>query len=286
VGSCLLIFYRTLLVTVVAITITMQVASSSRVASRANAFSAKGVAARPSRKQLTVQNAVKEVFMPALSSTMTEGKIVSWLKQVGDKVNKGEPIVVVESDKADMDVESFSEGILAAVVINEGERADVGAAIAFVAESEADVEAAKKKAAAMGGAAPAAAAPAAPAPAAAAPPPPPPAPAAAAPAPAPAAAAPAPPAPAAAAPAPRADGRVIATPYAKQLAKELRVDLATVGGTGPNGRVTASDVERAAGRGEQRYSCSDASTASASAVRTYPRGDVLELHQLALLLGT
>jgi pyruvate dehydrogenase E2 component (dihydrolipoamide acetyltransferase) len=45
-------------------------------------------------------NAVKEVFMPALSSTMTEGKIVSWLKSPGDKVKKGESIVVVESGKS------------------------------------------------------------------------------------------------------------------------------------------------------------------------------------------
>lgn len=51
-------------------------------------------------------NAVKEIFMPALSSTMTEGKIVSWLKSEGDKISKGESVVVVESDKADMDVES------------------------------------------------------------------------------------------------------------------------------------------------------------------------------------
>lgn len=109
-------------------------------------------------------------------------------------------------------------------------------------------EAQKKAAAINGGAAPAAApapapAPAAPAPAAPAP--------AKAPAPAPAAPAPAPvaaAAPAAPAPAPRADGRVIATPYAKQLAKDLRVDLSKVAGTGPNGRITAADVERSAGK--------------------------------------
>jgi pyruvate/2-oxoglutarate dehydrogenase complex dihydrolipoamide acyltransferase (E2) component len=71
---------------------------------------------------------------------------------------------------------------------------------------------------------------------------------AAAPAPA-AAAVPAapPPPPPPSGPAPRADGRVIATPYAKQLAKKHKVDLTKLGGTGPNGRITASDVERAAG---------------------------------------
>lgn len=52
----------------------------------------------------------KEIFMPALSSTMTEGRIVQWLKQPGDFVEVGEIIMVVESDKADMDVESFEEG--------------------------------------------------------------------------------------------------------------------------------------------------------------------------------
>lgn len=187
--------------------------------------------------------------MPALSSTMTEGKVVSWLKSVGDKVKKGEALLVVESDKADMDVEAFNEGILAAISTAEGERANVGAPIAFIAESEAEVDEAKKKAAALNGGVPAPAA-AAPAPAPAAAPAPAPAPAAApapAPAPAPVATAPAP-APVAAAPAPRADGRVIATPYAKQLAKDLKVDLSRVGGSGPNGRITASDVERAAGK--------------------------------------
>lgn len=67
--------------------------------------------------------------------------------------------------------------------------------------------------------------------------------------PAPAAPSPPPPPPAPEGPKPRADGRVIATPYAKQVAKKLKVDLKTIGGTGPNGRITASDVERAAGVG-------------------------------------
>ncbi len=55
--------------------------------------------------------------MPALSSTMTEGKIVEWLKNPGDKVERGESVLVVESDKADMDVESFQDGYLAAVLM-------------------------------------------------------------------------------------------------------------------------------------------------------------------------
>ncbi|CAM9961547.1 unnamed protein product, partial [Hapterophycus canaliculatus] len=58
----------------------------------------------------------KEIGMPALSSTMTEGKVVAWLKAEGDKVEMGEAVLVVESDKADMDVESYDEGYLAAII--------------------------------------------------------------------------------------------------------------------------------------------------------------------------
>ena len=58
--------------------------------------------------------------MPALSSTMTEGKVVQWLKSEGDAVEKGEALVVVESDKADMDVESFEAGFLGSIVVDEG----------------------------------------------------------------------------------------------------------------------------------------------------------------------
>ena len=64
--------------------------------------------------------------MQALSSTMTEGKIVSWVKSKGDVLSKGESVVVVESDKADMDVEIFYDGILVAIVIHEVENALVG----------------------------------------------------------------------------------------------------------------------------------------------------------------
>ena len=89
---------------------------------------------------------IHEVFMPALSSTMTEGKIVSWVKSPGDKVEKGETVVVVESDKADMDVESFYEGYIATILVSSGEAAPVGAAIALVAETEAEIETAKQQA--------------------------------------------------------------------------------------------------------------------------------------------
>ncbi|KAG5540987.1 hypothetical protein RHGRI_021020 [Rhododendron griersonianum] len=86
-----------------------------------------------------------EIFLPAPSSTMTEGKIVSWIKSEGDVFSKAESVVVVESDKADMDVETFYDGILAAIVVAEGEVTPIG----LLAETEADVPEAKAKAAAV-----------------------------------------------------------------------------------------------------------------------------------------
>ena len=67
-----------------------------------------------------------QIFMPALSSTMTEGKISEWLMGVGDKVEVGDMVLVVESDKADMDVESFEEGYIAKILTADGETAAVG----------------------------------------------------------------------------------------------------------------------------------------------------------------
>ena len=80
-----------------------------------------------------------EIFMPALSSTMTEGKIVEWLKNPGDKVERGESVLVVESDKADMDVESFQDGYLAAVLMPAGSTAPVGETIGLIVENEYEI---------------------------------------------------------------------------------------------------------------------------------------------------
>ena len=186
--------------------------------------------------------AIHDIFMPALSSTMTEGKIVEWLKQPGDKVARGESVLVVESDKADMDVESFQEGYLAAVLMPAGSTAPVGETIGLIVETEAEIADVKANAPSAAPTAPAAAAapsaPASPAPAAAAP-----------------LSAPVPPAPVAvpapvSAPvaAPASNGRLIVSPRARKLASQMGVDLAGVRGSGPNGRIQAEDVEKAAGR--------------------------------------
>lgn len=162
---------------------------------------------------------IHEVFMPALSSTMTEGKIVSWVKAPGDKVEKGETVVVVESDKADMDVESFYAGYLANIIVPAGESAPVGAAIALVAETEAEITQAQStttaKAAPVSQPAPVKAAPE----------------------------------PVVAKSAPIADsaskrnGRSVISPRARKLAKDNKVDLSNVRGSGPHGRIIAEDVE-------------------------------------------
>ena len=90
--------------------------------------------------------ATHDIFMPALSSTMTEGKIVEWLKKPGDKVERGESVLVVESDKADMDVESFQDGFLASIVMPAGSSAPVGETIGLIVETADEIAAAQANA--------------------------------------------------------------------------------------------------------------------------------------------
>ncbi|MEH2056530.1 MAG: dihydrolipoamide acetyltransferase family protein [Nostoc sp.] len=172
---------------------------------------------------------IHEVFMPALSSTMTEGKIVSWVKSPGDKVEKGETVVVVESDKADMDVETFYEGFLAHIIVEAGETAPVGSAIAFIAETEAEIEQAKSLANSSGAAATTTSSPE----------------------PIAATASAATPALASQNGSNHKEGRLVASPRARKLAKELKVDLTTLQGSGPHGRIVAEDVEALSNKGKQ-----------------------------------
>ncbi|KAF8820093.1 pyruvate dehydrogenase complex subunit PDH-E2, partial [Cardiosporidium cionae] len=91
--------------------------------------------------EIGLQTAVTahEIFMPSLSSTMKEGKIVSWNKKIGDRIEIGDTVMVVESDKADMEVESFSEGYLATYIVQEGDNARVGETVGLVAEKTEDI---------------------------------------------------------------------------------------------------------------------------------------------------
>lgn len=185
-----------------------------------------------------------KVFMEALSPTMEEGRLLTWLKKEGDAVNEGDLLAEVETDKATMELVARGTGVLRKVLLGEGETTNVGTLIAVVAAEGEDIgtivaaAGAAAGQAASGGAATA----------------PPPAPAGVAPAPAtPAPAAPAaaaqPPAAATQAPAstaPLQDGeRLRASPLARRLAAEGGVELNGVRGSGPGGRIIKRDIEAA-----------------------------------------
>jgi len=205
--------------------------------------------------------ATHDIFMPALSSTMTEGKIVEWLKQPGDKVGRGESVLVVESDKADMDVEAFQEGYLAVVLMPAGSTAPVGETIGLIVETEEEIAVAQAKAPTPSPTQ---------TPASVSPPPSPsvvtekelsaksdatvnqvsleekkqlPTPANV-----PTAVPKAISSPSFADSKFKNDGRIVASPRAKKIASQLGVDLSLVQGTGPHGRIQAEDVQRAQGQ--------------------------------------
>jgi len=180
--------------------------------------------------------------LPALSPTMKEGKILKWLKNEGDKVSSGEAIAEVETDKSNLEVEAYDDGVLLKIVVAAGEMAAVGAPIAVLGAKGETVDLAS-----LAPATPAAV----PAPPAGAPRP------AESPAAAPprAAAPPALPAAPARAPAPvvplrppaaaGGDGRLRASPLARKMAQEAGVDLGAVHGSGPRGRIVKRDVQAA-----------------------------------------
>ena len=170
-----------------------------------------------------------EVKLPRLGQGMEAGTIVKWLKGEGDTVDKGEPLYELDTDKVTQEVESDFDGVLLRIVVADGEVA-VGTTIAVIGEAGEQVAAVAAPASVAAPPAPAEA----PTPAAAEAP--------AVPA---AAAAPAPAtllAPAAAA----SGSRLKASPLARRIARERGVELASVVGTGPDGRVVAEDVERTA----------------------------------------
>jgi pyruvate dehydrogenase E2 component (dihydrolipoamide acetyltransferase) len=152
---------------------------------------------------------VAEFVMPSLGADMSAGTLLAWLKQPGDTVSRGDIIAEVHTDKADIEVEVFTTGVIEKLLVEPGAEVPVGTALALIRED---------------GKAPAAGpAPAAPPVEAAVPPA----------------------APRAAAPVEEAP-QLLVSPSAKILAKELGVDLASVHGSGPGGRIQRRDVEQAA----------------------------------------
>ena len=159
-----------------------------------------------------------QVTLPRLGQGMETGTIVRWLKAKGERVEKGEPLYEVDTEKVTQEVEADASGVLLRILAGPGEEIEVGKPICVIGEPGEEVPdvaapapAAQKEQAV--------AAPVEPEPA---------------------------PAPADA-PAPRTDGgRIKASPLARRIAKERGVDLTGMKGTGPDGRIVAEDVERAA----------------------------------------
>ena len=174
------------------------------------------------------ENAIPEgvtiVNMPRLSDTMEEGTVASWLKKVGDKVEEGDILAEIETDKATMEFESFHSGELLHIGVHEGEAAAVDSLLAIIGPSGTDITSVLANPIQ------------APAPTLEK----------IEPAPAPEAPKPAPvtPAPVAEA-APSTSGeRVLASPLAKRMAKDKGIDLQLLKGTGEHGRIVKRDVEQ------------------------------------------
>lgn len=165
------------------------------------------------------------IKMPRMSDTMTEGNIVSWLKKEGDKVESGDTLAEVETDKATMELDSFTDGILLHIAVKEGP-VPIDGVIAVIGKAGEDWKTAL--AAAQGGNNGSNGQQAA--------------------APAPEAAAPASAAPASSIPAAASedeDKRVKASPLARSIAKDAGIDIAQVAGSGDQGRIVKKDVEAA-----------------------------------------
>lgn len=185
--------------------------------------------AAPTAEAFVVPDNVTVVTMPRLSDTMTDGTVASWLKKVGDVVAEGDILAEIETDKATMEFESFNEGTLLYVGLQEGENAPVDSLLAIIGEAGTDVT---KVVSGFNTAAPATEAPKAPA------------------------------AEEKKTTAPVAttkdtnttatkrvsainseNGRIIASPLAKALAEEKGINLAKVIGTGDGGRIVKIDIE-------------------------------------------
>jgi pyruvate dehydrogenase E2 component (dihydrolipoamide acetyltransferase) len=183
-----------------------------------------------------------DLLMPALSPTMTEGSIAKWHKKEGDAVKAGDVIAEIETDKATMEFEAVDEGTIGRILVPEGAQGvKVNQPIAVLLEEGEDKSA---LGAAKPAPAPAAAKPAAPAPQ--------PAPQAAKPA----AATAAPPQPSAPAQATNGHARIFASPLARRLASQAKIDLGAIRGSGPHGRIVRHDVEAALQGGAPRAAAS------------------------------
>ncbi|MBA3356940.1 MAG: pyruvate dehydrogenase complex dihydrolipoamide acetyltransferase [Pyrinomonadaceae bacterium] len=198
-----------------------------------------------------------QVIMPKLSPTMEEGQLSRWLKKEGDKVSMGEPLAEIDTDKATMEMQALGNGVLRKILIKEGESAPLGQLIAIIAEPDEDISALEQGSAAQAPVPSNKSTEAKPEPAAAA--------AISSPSPVPAAgevngssdsqarqSANAEPRGGAAGNGSQSgtadatsSGRLIVSPLAARMAAEAGVDLRSLSGTGPGGRIVKRDIEAA-----------------------------------------
>ena len=156
------------------------------------------------------------VVMPKLTDTMEEGVLLEWKKREGDPVQAGEALAEIETDKAVMDLEAFASGILRKILVQNGETVESGKLLGVIGEADEDITEALSDtimSAAATSAKPAAAPATSPAPS----------------------------------PLPIEESRIIASPRARALAAERGIDLSTVTGTGPGGRIVEEDVVKTQG---------------------------------------
>lgn len=155
--------------------------------------------------------------MPKLSDTMTEGTVVKWLKKPGEKIEMGDILAEIETDKATMEMEAFDEGVLKEVFVQEGQAAKIGAKIAFVEgdeeessddENPAEQSTPKEKSTPEAKTAPASVA---------------------------------------KSETSKSGERLKASPLAKKIAQERGIDLSTISGSGPAGRIVAADIPESSG---------------------------------------
>jgi len=218
------------------------------------------VANEPTTAPPVIPDGITVVTMPRLSDTMTDGTVASWLKNVGDDVSEGDILAEIETDKATMEFESFNEGTLLYIGLQEGETAPVDSLLAIIGDAGTDVSTVVSSFKISGGetAAPAAETPT---------------PEAAATAPVSEKKAPVKQATGKTASATKTvsnikseNGRIIASPLAKALAEEKGINLAKVVGTGEGGRIVKTDVEN--------FTDVVIADAPATAVAAAPAGEV------------
>src|ERR1700704_6338504 len=184
-----------------------------------------------------------QVMMPKLSPTMEEGQISRWLKKEGDSVSMGEPLAEIDTDKATMEMQALTDGVLRKIIIREGESAPLGQLIAIIGSADEDISSLESKT----GNDSQKAAPKVTEPAPAATP----------------SDSTAPPAATQTTPAnvgngrqgqvtaSAPSGRLVVSPLAARMAAEAGIDLRSLNGTGPGGRIIKRDIEAAITEGQK-----------------------------------